>query len=153
MTTGCRLGGSRPQTQWKQLPWLLGVSATIQHTKWIFHKQMYSCGLGLHYNTCKTKDYCGLRPLFIYAMSIKEWQSSRILFELPARFWGKPFEDRSHMSLNNRLFIYHWSMCKAVYTPACVLLYPMEISLWVTQCVSVRLYPPTAAQAAIAICG
>lgn len=36
------------QTQWKPLPWLLEISATIQHIKWIFHKQMYSCGLCLH---------------------------------------------------------------------------------------------------------
>lgn len=65
---------------------------------------MFPCGLWLQYITCKTNHFCGLRPLFIYAMSVKEWQSSR----LPSY---------------NSLFIHHWFMCKAVYAPPCVCVY------------------------------
>lgn len=96
---------------------------------------MFPCGLWLQYITCKTNHFCGLRPLFIYAMSVKEWQSSR----LPSY---------------NSLFIHHWFMSKAVYAPPCVCAFiPTGISLWVT-CVCVpsstgsRLW-----RAVIAICG
>lgn len=65
---------------------------------------MFPCGVWLQYITCKTNHSCGLRLLFIYAMSAKEWQSSR----LPSY---------------NSLFIHHWLMCKGVYTPPCACIY------------------------------